>query len=183
MQSRFYSIHHKQGNQRCRNHRQRVRAQRRTLSAPSATARKTYWTSGNAVRRSLARLWTSSRSNATTARSRSVRSTSSLRHTRARSGTRWHMIDVRLSVSSWPVGDELMVNFCYAGPLCSKLISVPPGEDPNIRIGRHVDEECSVTTGKAPSKASSTPVCGHKRCGKRLWQPISCEVSVLAYPS
>ncbi|KAH8114736.1 hypothetical protein DFH11DRAFT_1688819 [Phellopilus nigrolimitatus] len=59
-------------------------------------------------------------------------------------------------------------------PFCSTLIAIPPGEDPNIRVGRHIDEECVVMTGKAVKK-SSTPVCSRIRCEKRLWQPIECE--------
>ncbi|EJC97828.1 uncharacterized protein FOMMEDRAFT_23887 [Fomitiporia mediterranea MF3/22] len=58
-------------------------------------------------------------------------------------------------------------------PLCSELIAIPPGEDPNIKLGRHVDEECVVMTGKA-AKKSTTPSCAKARCGKPLWQPITC---------
>ncbi|KAL5501783.1 hypothetical protein ACEPAH_9043 [Sanghuangporus vaninii] len=59
-------------------------------------------------------------------------------------------------------------------PLCSELIAIPPGEDPNIKLGRHVDESCVVMTGKA-AKKSTTPTCARARCGKPLWQPITCD--------
>ena len=63
-------------------------------------------------------------------------------------------------------------------PLCKTLIAIPPGEDPNIKIGHHVDTECKVMHGK-DAKKSSTPVCARARCEKRLWQPIQCEVGPL----
>lgn len=38
---------------------------------------------------------------------------------------------------------------------------------------RHINSECSVTTGKA---RSSVPRCARARCGKVLYSPIRCEV-------
>lgn len=63
-------------------------------------------------------------------------------------------------------------------PLCKTLIAIPPGEDPNIKIGRHVDNECEVMNGKE-AKKSLTPICARPRCDKRLWQPIQCDVRSL----
>ena len=84
---------------------------------------------------------------------------------------------------------ELFVSFLVAfkkarilmeiiGPLCSELIAIPPGEDPNLRLGRHVDRDCVVMHGKT-AKQSTTPTCSRARCGKPLWQPITCDVRVL----
>ncbi|THH08504.1 hypothetical protein EW145_g2659 [Phellinidium pouzarii] len=58
-------------------------------------------------------------------------------------------------------------------PLCSTPIAVPLGEDPNIRMSQHFDNDCVIITGK-DAKKSSTPICSRPRCEKRLWQPIEC---------
>ncbi|KAI5117443.1 hypothetical protein M0805_005822 [Coniferiporia weirii] len=62
----------------------------------------------------------------------------------------------------------------HACPVCSSLIAIPPGEDPNVRMERHINSECVVVTGAAVGKTSA-PVCSQNRCGKLLWQPIDCE--------
>ncbi|ETW81710.1 hypothetical protein HETIRDRAFT_147684 [Heterobasidion irregulare TC 32-1] len=58
-------------------------------------------------------------------------------------------------------------------PLCNVPIAIPPGQDPNIRMERHFNEECSVMTGKS-GKARSSPICAKGKCGKVLFQPIRC---------
>ena len=62
------------------------------------------------------------------------------------------------------------------GPLCSAPVAIPPGQDPNIRMERHINTECSVMTGRS-SKAKSTPHCARSKCGKVLFSPIRCGVS------
>ncbi|KAI0695993.1 hypothetical protein BC835DRAFT_1344040 [Cytidiella melzeri] len=57
-------------------------------------------------------------------------------------------------------------------PLCSEPVSIPPGQDPNVRMERHISAECSVTTGKV--KTSSVPHCAQPKCGKLLFAPIQC---------
>ncbi|KAI0346035.1 hypothetical protein BDW22DRAFT_1353701 [Trametopsis cervina] len=57
-------------------------------------------------------------------------------------------------------------------PLCNTPVAIPPGEDPNVRMDRHISSECSITTGK--TKTSSTPHCAQPRCGKLLFAPIQC---------
>ncbi|THH20080.1 hypothetical protein EW146_g1182 [Bondarzewia mesenterica] len=59
-------------------------------------------------------------------------------------------------------------------PLCNIPIAIPPGEDPNIRMERHFNYDCSVMTGKS-GKAKSTPTCAKAKCGKVLFAPIPCE--------
>lgn len=58
-------------------------------------------------------------------------------------------------------------------PLCNAPIAIPPGQDPNIRMERHFNQECSVMTGKS-GKARSSPICAKGKCGKVLFQPIRC---------
>ncbi|KAI6130005.1 hypothetical protein EDD17DRAFT_1470561 [Pisolithus thermaeus] len=59
-------------------------------------------------------------------------------------------------------------------PLCNTPVAIPPGEDPNIRMERHISNECSVTTGKS-ARPKSTPVCARGKCGKVLFAPIACD--------
>ena len=61
------------------------------------------------------------------------------------------------------------------GPLCNTPVAIPPGEDPNIRMERHISMECSVMTGKS-GKTRSQPVCARGKCGKVLYAPITCNV-------
>ncbi|PAV17107.1 sec14 cytosolic factor [Pyrrhoderma noxium] len=61
-------------------------------------------------------------------------------------------------------------------PFCQALIAIPPGEDPNIRIGRHIDDDCLVLgQNKSSNGKKKTPICRRPKCGKRLWQPIECD--------
>ncbi|KAF7768240.1 hypothetical protein Agabi119p4_7483 [Agaricus bisporus var. burnettii] len=57
-------------------------------------------------------------------------------------------------------------------PLCNTPIAIPPGQDPNVRMERHLTVECSVMTGRAQKKSS--PVCARSNCKKILFAPISC---------
>ncbi|KAM5533426.1 hypothetical protein V8D89_012864 [Ganoderma adspersum] len=59
-------------------------------------------------------------------------------------------------------------------PLCSAPVAIPPGQDPNIRMERHINTECSVLTGRS-GKAKSTPHCARSKCGKVLFSPIHCD--------
>ena len=61
------------------------------------------------------------------------------------------------------------------GPLCNTPVAVRPEQDPNIRMSEHIDNECSVTTGK-DGRARSTPVCARPNCKKVLFSPIRCDV-------
>ena len=61
------------------------------------------------------------------------------------------------------------------GPLCNTPVAIPPGEDPNIRMERHINTECSVMTGKS-GRTRSQPVCARGKCGKVLYAPIACNV-------
>ncbi|KAF8843287.1 hypothetical protein BDN67DRAFT_897609 [Paxillus ammoniavirescens] len=58
-------------------------------------------------------------------------------------------------------------------PLCNSPVAIPQGEDPNIRMERHISTECSVITGKS-GRSRSQPVCARGKCGKVLYAPISC---------
>ncbi|KAF7965553.1 hypothetical protein HWV62_261 [Athelia sp. TMB] len=53
-------------------------------------------------------------------------------------------------------------------PMCNEPVAIPPGQDPNIRMERHMDTECSVLTGKRQKK--SAPVCARGKCGKNCKQ-------------
>lgn len=62
-----------------------------------------------------------------------------------------------------------------AGPLCNSPVAIPPGEDPNIRMERHISTECSVMTGKS-GRTRTRPVCARGKCGKVLYASITCTV-------
>jgi hypothetical protein len=64
------------------------------------------------------------------------------------------------------------------GPLCNQPVPIPPGEDPNIGMERHLSRDCSVMTGRS-QKASSTPRCARPKCGKLVFAQIQCDVSSL----
>ncbi|KAI0252447.1 hypothetical protein BJV78DRAFT_1275015 [Lactifluus subvellereus] len=59
-------------------------------------------------------------------------------------------------------------------PLCNEPVAIPPGEDPNIRMERHLTTDCSVMTGRS-RKAGSTPKCARPKCGKVLFAQIQCD--------
>ncbi|KAK7677764.1 hypothetical protein QCA50_019316 [Cerrena zonata] len=59
-------------------------------------------------------------------------------------------------------------------PFCSTPIAIPPGEDPNIRMERHFNDDCPVTSGQS-GKKSTTPHCARAKCNKVLWSPIRCD--------
>ncbi|KAI9458820.1 hypothetical protein F5148DRAFT_1219879 [Russula earlei] len=59
-------------------------------------------------------------------------------------------------------------------PLCNDPVPIPPGEDPNIRMERHLTMDCSVMTGRS-QKANTTPKCARPKCGKLLFAQIQCD--------
>ena len=69
--------------------------------------------------------------------------------------------------------------YVLSGPLCNTPVAIPPGQDPNVRMERHISSECSVSTGK--TKSSSVPRCTRSRCGKVLYSPIRCEVGRIVH--
>ncbi|KAI0036440.1 hypothetical protein K488DRAFT_41129 [Vararia minispora EC-137] len=64
-------------------------------------------------------------------------------------------------------------------PLCGEPVAIPPGEDPNIRMERHLSQECTVMTGK--TKQSKTPRCARAMCNKVLYAPIKCDKCKLEF--
>ncbi|PCH40028.1 hypothetical protein WOLCODRAFT_136616 [Wolfiporia cocos MD-104 SS10] len=58
-------------------------------------------------------------------------------------------------------------------PLCNTPVTIPQGQDPNIRMDAHITTECSVMTGRA--KQPSIPICARAKCGKKLFAPIRCD--------
>ena len=79
-----------------------------------------------------------------------------------------------------PAFPSFVADFCRIGPLCNIPVTVPLGQDPNIRMDRHIASECSVTTGKATQ--STQPHCANPRCKKLLFAPIRCDVCFLDLP-
>ncbi|EIN12980.1 hypothetical protein PUNSTDRAFT_61734 [Punctularia strigosozonata HHB-11173 SS5] len=72
--------------------------------------------------------------------------------------------------------DESRVNrIAPSCPLCSTPVAVPPGEDPNVRMDRHIQQECAVTTGRQGAPKSNLPHCARAKCGKVLYAPIGCD--------
>ncbi|KZT25404.1 hypothetical protein NEOLEDRAFT_1133781 [Neolentinus lepideus HHB14362 ss-1] len=73
-----------------------------------------------------------------------------------------------------PKYDESKLNrVAPACPLCNTPVAIPPGQDPNIRMERHINTECSVMTGKAPKKTGQ--ICGKPKCGKVMFASITCD--------
>ncbi|KIY64466.1 hypothetical protein CYLTODRAFT_425179 [Cylindrobasidium torrendii FP15055 ss-10] len=58
-------------------------------------------------------------------------------------------------------------------PLCNEPVAIPPGQDPNVRMDRHITAECVLVTGK--EKQKTVPTCERAKCGKTLYQPIRCD--------
>ena len=56
-------------------------------------------------------------------------------------------------------------------------MTIPIGQDPNVRMELHISNECSVMTGR--TKKSTQPHCANQRCKKPLFAPIRCDVSCL----
>lgn len=71
--------------------------------------------------------------------------------------------------------DTYLTEPTIPGPLCNTPVAIPPGQDPNVRMERHLAAECSVMTGRTQKKSS--PVCAKGNCKKVLFAPISCTVS------
>lgn len=59
-------------------------------------------------------------------------------------------------------------------PLCNEPVPIPPGEDSNITMERHLTRDCSFMTGRS-QKANATPKCARPKCGKLLFAQIQCD--------
>ncbi|KAG1822708.1 uncharacterized protein BJ212DRAFT_1263726 [Suillus subaureus] len=61
-------------------------------------------------------------------------------------------------------------------PLCSVPVAIPPGEDPNVRMERHISRFCEVmnASGRQQGKGGSK-ICARGKCGKVLFAPIGCD--------
>ncbi|OAX40422.1 hypothetical protein K503DRAFT_687588 [Rhizopogon vinicolor AM-OR11-026] len=61
-------------------------------------------------------------------------------------------------------------------PLCGDPVAIPPGEDPNVRMERHISRFCEVmnASGKQKGKGGSK-ICARGKCGKVLFAPIGCD--------
>ena len=147
------------------------------LSCPSLkNASSIYFTSVTNACTLLAPSSTFFHSNVNIAPSRSVGSTSYPRPTIAtslmRTSTTVSCPTVRVyTFHSLHKDDRFSTG--YLGPLCNEPVPIPPGEDPNIRMERHLNHDCSVMTGKSKSKAAR---CARGKCGKVLVTPIKCDV-------
>lgn len=53
-------------------------------------------------------------------------------------------------------------------PICHQAVPTPRGEDPNLRMDRHITSEC----GKA--KARNANICNAKKCHTHMVVPIQC---------
>ncbi|KAB5593074.1 Zf-AN1 domain-containing protein [Ceratobasidium theobromae] len=56
-------------------------------------------------------------------------------------------------------------------PLCNVPVSIPPGQDPNLKMDTHIMRECSATGNKS---SGSRPRCASSKCNKVLIAPIRC---------
>ncbi|KIM26396.1 hypothetical protein M408DRAFT_330585 [Serendipita vermifera MAFF 305830] len=67
-----------------------------------------------------------------------------------------------------PASEDRIVPQC---PLCSLPVLVQPRQNPNQAMERHINNDCSVSTGKK----RRGPHCENKKCGKSLISPIICD--------
>ncbi|KAI8384315.1 uncharacterized protein BYT42DRAFT_493548, partial [Radiomyces spectabilis] len=54
-------------------------------------------------------------------------------------------------------------------PICEKPVPGPRGEDPNIRVNRHIQNNCADPTSKSPGN-----ICHLRGCKAKLLVPIQC---------
>lgn len=71
-----------------------------------------------------------------------------------------------------PLYFYLVISEKVSGPICNTPVAIPPGQDPNIRMTQHIENEC----GKGKEEVSKLPRCANGRCHKVLYAPINCEV-------
>ncbi|KAG0691898.1 hypothetical protein DFH29DRAFT_636162 [Suillus ampliporus] len=61
-------------------------------------------------------------------------------------------------------------------PLCSVPVAIPPGEDPNVRMERHISRFCEVmNAGGRQQGMGRSKICARGKCGKVLFAPIGCD--------
>ncbi|KAG2131775.1 hypothetical protein DEU56DRAFT_872110 [Suillus clintonianus] len=61
-------------------------------------------------------------------------------------------------------------------PLCSVPIAIPPGEDPNVRMERHISRFCEAMNAIGGRQGKSgSKICARGKCGKVLFAPIGCD--------
>ncbi|KIK07927.1 hypothetical protein K443DRAFT_672811 [Laccaria amethystina LaAM-08-1] len=58
-------------------------------------------------------------------------------------------------------------------PMCNIPVAVRPGQDPNVRMELHLNQECSMMSAKQ-EKSKATPRCARGTCKKVLFSPIRC---------
>ncbi|KAG8681297.1 hypothetical protein FRC08_015726, partial [Ceratobasidium sp. 394] len=58
-------------------------------------------------------------------------------------------------------------------PLCNAPVSIPVGQDPNVRMDAHIMNDCPVM-GNRRSAKSQAPRCASSKCSKVLIAPIRC---------
>ncbi|KAG9103173.1 hypothetical protein FRC06_011873 [Ceratobasidium sp. 370] len=65
-------------------------------------------------------------------------------------------------------------------PLCNTPVSIPVGQDPNVRMDAHIMNDCAIM-GNRRSAKSQAPRCAGSKCSKVLIAPIRCNVGVSSY--
>ena len=146
----------------------------RALRPPHQTATLSCSTLVINVPRRRASFMISFLSSASTAASHSAQTTTYLTRTSVQSTTRPSTIASHRTVRVQSASSLPFTHVLVSGPLCNTPVAIPPGQDPNVRMERHINTECSVMTGK--TKASSGPHCAKAKCGKVLFAPIRCDV-------
>ncbi|KAL0086495.1 hypothetical protein J3Q64DRAFT_1809379 [Phycomyces blakesleeanus] len=72
---------------------------------------------------------------------------------------------------AWMYGKYYLVPTC---PICEKPVSVPRGEDPNIKVNQHIQNNCA-----SPKPLDNT--CKLKGCKQKLLVPMTCSDCKLSY--
>lgn len=66
---------------------------------------------------------------------------------------------------------DIQVPVC---PLCNKAVPVPRGEQPDIKVGEHIDRDCQSDPAVAKRKAYLNR-CSVKGCKQKELVPVRCE--------
>ncbi|XP_067626213.1 AN1-type zinc finger protein 2A [Eurosta solidaginis] len=66
-----------------------------------------------------------------------------------------------------PRRQDMQVPIC---PLCGEPVPTAPGVEPDLTVGRHIDQQC-----KSDTKKIYTNRCSYKNCKKKELIPVTCK--------
>ncbi|XP_053957859.1 AN1-type zinc finger protein 2A [Anastrepha ludens] len=72
-----------------------------------------------------------------------------------------------------PLRKDMQVPIC---PLCGEPVPTAPGVEPDLTVGRHIDQQC-----KSDTKKIYTNRCSYKNCKKKELIPFTCTECKINY--